>query len=282
MTFIKLQKEFHDKLHRIFPKKEIDSFIYLLIDHKLGLKRIDLALNPNLSFSSSDQEYFSMALEKLKLQTPVQYIIGNTDFFGLIFNVDQSVLIPRPETEELVDWIIRDSYSRTTNFNILDIGTGSGCIAISLAKNLPNAQVWALDVSKNALNVAKINALENEVNINFICDDILNKPNYSFNFDIIVSNPPYVRELEKSQIKNNVLYYEPHKALFVKDADPLLFYNNILDFGKENLNPHGKIYFEINQYLGDEMIQLLKDHKFKKLELKKDLLENDRMLKGEL
>lgn len=199
--------------------------------------------------------------------------------------MNENTLIPRPETEELVEWIVAESRnSATGSLKILDIGTGSGCIAISLAKNLPNAEVFALDVSEKALAVAKKNADTNKVKVNFIQADILkinDLVELSTHFDIIVSNPPYVRHLEKAEIKPNVLEYEPHLALFVEDTDALLFYRKIAKLAKENLAEKGKLFFEINQYLGKETLQLLEKFGFNSTELKKDIYGNDRMTRSD-
>ena len=188
-------------------------------------------------------------------------------------------MIPRPETEELVNWIIEDVKHHSEKIKILDIGTGSGCIAISLAKNLKNAEVWALDISNKAIKIAQENALLNKVKIQFINENILKLNELNAEFDIIVSNPPYVRELEKIEIKNNVLDNEPHLALFVKDQNPLLFYDKICDFSKNNLTPNGTLFFEINQYLGKETMYLLEEKGFNNSELRKDIFNNDRMIK---
>jgi release factor glutamine methyltransferase len=200
----------------------------------------------------------------------------------LEFEVNPNVLIPRPETEELVDWIIESQNSelRTQKLKILDIGTGSGCIAISLAKNLPNAEVFALDVSEQALATAQRNAESNQVQIQFIHQSILETEDFEHQFDIIVSNPPYVRDLEKQEIKKNVLDNEPHLALFVADNDALLFYRKIAQLAQKNLSPTGQLYFEINQYLGQEMVALLKEMNFQNTELRKDVYGNDRMTKS--
>ncbi len=188
----------------------------------------------------------------------------------------------RPETEELVEWIIKENSKPggSKKIKILDIGTGSGCIAISLAKNLPNAQVYALDVSKKALETAKRNALNNRVDVTFLLLNILEEDALKSDFDIIVSNPPYVRNLEKEEIKKNVLDYEPHLALFVEDNDALVFYRKIATLAQKNLLENGQLYFEINQYLGKEMNDLLEQMDFKDIELRKDIYDNDRMMKG--
>jgi release factor glutamine methyltransferase len=284
MTIRELKSKFISGLTQLYPATEIHSFFKLLIDYKLGLTTIDIALKPTIELSKDELEYFLNALIELKQEKPIQYIIGETEFYGLIFKVNEDTLIPRPETEELVHWILKEE--KINKLNILDIGTGTGCIAISLAKNLDNSKVNALDISKKALIIAKQNASLNMVDINFIEGDILDKnidsqfnldPN---NFDIIVSNPPYVREKEKQEIKNNVLDNEPHLALFVKDNDPLIFYDKIADFALKNLSKKGKLYLEINQYLSSETIELLKLKGFRKVEIKKDLFNNYRMIKA--
>ena len=291
-----LQKIYHKELDAIYGKDEVDSFFYLCMEHYLDMPRFQLALQPEFTIIKSETDTFFKVLEDLKQQKPIQYILGETEFFGLPFKVNEHVLIPRQETEELVALIIANSKNQEQNSkktNVLDIGTGSGCIAISLAKSLPNAEVYALDVSKDALKVAKKNAELNNVNIHFIEGDILeiaNKDFFPFGkdvsqrqkglFDIIVSNPPYVRELEKVEIQPNVLDNEPHLALFVEDDNPLLFYKAITNFVVNNLKPNGQLYFEINQYLGKETKVLLTDANFEAIELLKDLNGNDRMLKG--
>ncbi|MCF6297513.1 MAG: peptide chain release factor N(5)-glutamine methyltransferase [Flavobacteriaceae bacterium] len=286
MTFKELKIKFQKELHRIYLKEEIDSFFYLLIEHQLNINRIYLALNPTANITPTDTNYFSTAIQQLKQEIPIQYIIGKTEFYGLPFYVDRNVLIPRPETEELVEWIVQEVKSeklkvkRAKPLTILDIGTGSGCIAISLAKNIQNAEIWVLDISKKALEIAQKNAELNHVNIQFLNDDILKVKKLPTKFDIIVSNPPYIRELEKREIKNNVLQNEPHLALFVEDNNALLFYDKIANIAKGDLAPKGKIYFEINQYLGKETLALLKEKEFNNIELRKDIFGNERMIKA--
>ena len=277
-----IQKVFHEELEAIYDKNEIDSFFFMLTEHYYKVPRIKLAVNPNYSIDNED--YILEALKCLKQEQPIQYIIGETEFYGLLFKVNRHVLIPRPETEELVEWIVENSETAGKNeFKILDIGTGSGCIAISLAKNLPNAKVYALDVSKEALQVAKRNAELNDVDVELLNDDILNPDESIFKdlkFDIIVSNPPYVRDKEKALMKINVLNNEPHLALFVKDENPLQFYDAITVFSVENLKKEGMLFFEINEYLGDDMIDLLSKNSFSEIELKQDIFKKDRMIKG--
>ncbi|WP_299117227.1 peptide chain release factor N(5)-glutamine methyltransferase [uncultured Winogradskyella sp.] len=287
MLLRELQNIFHKVLDVIYSKEEVNSFFFLCLEHYLDFPRFQLALQPEYTITKSETDIFFKILEDLKQQKPIQYIFGKTAFYGLEFIVNAHVLIPRPETEELVDWIIKDYKERneTAKIKILDIGTGSGCIAVSLAKHLQNAKVYSLDVSKEALNVAKQNAELNEVDIQFIEANILNKNFHSTlytksKFDIIVSNPPYVRHLEKPEIKSNVLDNEPHLALFVEDKRPLVFYETISQFATNNLKRNGCLYFEINQYLGKETKQILIDANYENIELRKDLNGNYRMLKG--
>jgi release factor glutamine methyltransferase len=282
MTIKQYRDQFIQELTPIYGMEEADSFFYLILDAKHQLKRVDLALQPNLVFSITELETWNLILDQLKKEIPVQYLLGTIHFYGLEFEVNPNVLIPRPETEELVDWIIESQNSelRTQKLKILDIGTGSGCIAISLAKNLPNAEVFALDVSEQALATAQRNAESNQVQIQFIHQSILETEDFEHQFDIIVSNPPYVRDLEKQEIKKNVLDNEPHLALFVADNDALLFYRKIAQLAQKNLSPTGQLYFEINQYLGQEMVALLKEMNFQNTELRKDVYGNDRMTKS--
>jgi len=274
---------FLQELSPLYDAKEIESFFFIVLEHYHQMKRIDLALNPDVAIDAEQLAYWNAILAELKKQKPIQYIIGATEFFGLPFLVDENTLIPRPETEELVEWIIQSTKSevQNTKLKIVDIGTGSGCIAISLAKNLPDAQVAAIDVSEKALATAKKNAVINKVTIDFICEDVLQLSTFDFRlstFDIIVSNPPYVRNLEKVEIKSNVLDYEPHLALFVDDDDALLFYRKIAELAQKNLSENGKLYFEINQYLGNETVDLLQNMGFKEIVLKQDVYGNDRMI----
>jgi len=287
MKLKSILNNFHSVLDEAYGKDEVNSFFDLLIEHHLGLKRIELVLNPEYAITNEQELVFSAALEALRNNKPIQYIIGETEFYGLLFKVNEHTLIPRPETEELVALIIEDVTSSTVekSLKILDIGTGTGCIAISLAKNLPKANVSALDVSSEALKVAQQNVDLNEVKVECIHDDVLN-PRYvefvsaSHYLDVIVSNPPYVRNLEKVEIHPNVLDSEPHLALFVDDDNPLQFYRAICEFAQRNLNENGILYFEINEYLGKEMIQLLEEFGFKAIELKKDMFGKDRMIRG--
>ena len=282
---------FFDSLKNIQDEQEIESFFFILTEYLHNLKRVDVALNSNFELSDEEVEKWNAILVDLQQEKPIQYITGEAWFYGLKFEVNENTLIPRPETEELVEWIIESQKSKVQSqkLEILDIGTGSGCIPISLKANLPQANVSAIDVSEQALEVAKRNANSNKVEINFIQANILEvedlsqlqTPNFQLptSIDIIVSNPPYVRNLEKEEIKKNVLDYEPHLALFVEDTDALLFYRKIAQLALKNLSPNGLLFFEINQYLGKETVELLQNLGFKNIELKKDMYGNDRMIR---
>jgi release factor glutamine methyltransferase len=272
---------FTTQLQPLFDIMEIESFFFIALEYLHQLKRVDLALQPNFSINETQLEKWNVILQDLKKEKPIQYIIGETEFYGLRFFVNENTLIPRPETEELVDWIIKSQEkvrSENVKFCILDIGTGTGCIPISLKKNISHATVFAIDVSEGALATAKKNAIENKTEVNFIKANILEVTNLDTQFDVIVSNPPYVRNLEKQEIKKNVLEYEPHLALFVEDDDALLFYRKIAQLAKKNLSENGQLFFEINQYLGNETVRLLKDLGFQNIQLKKDFYGNDRMI----
>ncbi|MBB1192382.1 peptide chain release factor N(5)-glutamine methyltransferase [Flavobacterium sp. SOK18b] len=281
MKIKEYRTQFIQDLTALYGEDEAESFFYLILENQQQLKRIDLALQPDLVFSSEALQVWDQFLMQLKNEIPVQYALGVTSFYGLDFEVNTNVLIPRPETEELVDWILNNLQSTGNNqkVKILDIGTGSGCIAISLAKNLVNAQVFALDVSEEALKTAQKNAQKNQVSITFLHQNILETNDLLQQFDVIVSNPPYVRNLEKQEIKNNVLHYEPHLALFVEDSDALIFYRKIAELAQTSLSSNGFLYFEINQYLGKETVDLLENLNFKNIELRKDIYGNDRMIR---
>ena len=282
MKIKEYRTQFIQELSPIYDSGEAESFFYLILEEKNQLKRIDFALNPDLTFSNEEIQLWNSILDSLKKEIPIQYLLRKISFYGLDFEVNPAVLIPRPETEELVDWILTNQrINESTNpLKILDIGTGSGCIAISLAKNIQNAQVFAIDVSEKALAAAQKNANTNDVNVTFIEKNILETNDLEQQFDIIVSNPPYVRELEKQEIKKNVLDNEPHLALFVEDNDALVFYKKIAELAQKNLLPNGQLFFEINQYLGKEMVELLEKMNFNNIELRKDIYGNDRMIKG--
>ena len=284
MKIKQYRTQFIKELSSLYDAYEAESFFYLILENKHKLRQIDLALNHELTFSDVDLVVWSAFLKQLKNEVPIQYLLGKTNFYGLDFEVNENVLIPRPETEELVEWIINENSKsdKSKKIKVLDIGTGSGCIAISLAKNLPNAEVYGVDVSKKAIETAKRNAINNNVDITFMFLDILDTEELKCNFDIIVSNPPYVRNLEKQEIKKNVLDYEPHLALFVDDNNALIFYRKIASLAQKNLLENGQLFFEINQYLGKEMTDLLETMNFENIELRKDIYDNDRMIKGNI
>ena len=290
MTIKQYREHFNESLKLLYPTSEIDSFFFLILEEYMDLKRIDVVLKSDFYLDKKSLNLMQIATKQLEQEIPIQYIIGKTEFFGLPFNVNKEVLIPRPETEELVEQVLNevsliktcktstDLASKEKQFKILDIGTGSGCIAISLKKQLPSSEISAMDVSDKALHIANKNALLNQVDINFIHQDILKTTNLDKLYDVIVSNPPYVRELEKKEIKNNVLNNEPHLALFVDNKNPLLFYNKIAELAKKFLTKNGQLHFEINQYLGKETIKLLAEKGFKNIQLKKDIFGNDRIV----
>ncbi|MGJ8760537.1 MAG: peptide chain release factor N(5)-glutamine methyltransferase [Polaribacter sp.] len=285
MTLQNFRIFFNSELSTIYPKTEIDSFFFLLIEVKLNLQRIDTVLKPDFLIDESILSELKNIVKRLQKEEPIQYILGETEFYSLPFLVDENTLIPRPETEELVEWVINEiqeirSKNQDNKLNILDVGTGTGCIPISLAKNLNNVSISAIDVSSEALKKAKQNAILNKVDITFLEIDILKAKELPKKYDFIISNPPYVRELEKIEINNNVLQNEPHLALFVDDENPLIFYKKIADLAKQDLTKNGLLFFEINQYLGKETVDMLHQKGFKNIELKKDFSGNDRMIKA--
>lgn len=285
MNILELKKQFQESLSEKYPLEEIQSFFNILSDNYLNLSRIQIAANPEKVVSKNDLEKFQNALLRLKSYEPIQYIIGETEFYGLPFKVNNHTLIPRPETEELVAWILDEvssSSDTAKNKTVLDIGTGSGCIAVSLAKHLKNAAVSAVDISEEALKIARHNAEINNVNVTFLQTDVLKVNSLEQDYDIIVSNPPYVREMEKEQMQENVLKFEPDTALYVKNEDPLLFYRVISSLAKNHLKPGGKLFFEINEYLSEELTALLANKNLKDIEVKQDIFGKDRMIKCNL
>ena len=279
MTLTQVKQYILNTLLDYYPKDEILSFLYLLSEHYFNLKRIDFSIQSNHKITAAQLANFKEAVGRLKQQEPIQYIIGETIFYDKSFIVNKSVLIPRPETEELVDWILNDSKEKKAPLKVLDIGTGSGCIPICLKTHLKESEVFAIDVSEEALVVAKQNAERHNTNIHWLHQDILTADTLKTTLDIIVSNPPYVRMLEKGEMAPNVLDNEPHLALFVTDEDALLFYRKITALAKKFLNHSGVLYFEINQYLGAETKEMVENFGFEVV-LRKDLNGNDRMLKA--
>ncbi len=269
-----------ESLISLYARDEALQILNILINHYFGLSRTDQALDPEYRLSESEMLSLHFAVKKLKDNIPLQYVIGEADFLDMKLKVDGNVLIPRPETEELVNLIIDNEKDK--KIRLLDIGSGSGCIAIALSKKLVDSDVYAMDISDGALEVAEINAIKNNASVQFVKDDILNsKHKFENKFDIIVSNPPYVRNSEKQKMKPNVLDNEPHIALFVNDDDPLKYYRAILEFSKVNLKKGGRLYFEINEAFGKELIELVSDYFFKDVLLHQDINVRDRILTAE-
>ena len=275
MTLADFKNKMKSTLSSIYEIDELNSIFFLISEEYLQIPRSKILLANEIELDSNKESLFLDALNRLKTHEPIQYVLGKTTFMNLEFNVNSNVLIPRPETEELVRLMLKEDLDGK---EILDIGTGSGCIAISLAKNLPNAKVTALEISEEAIDVAKENAKLNNVEIEFINADIFNYKSEK-KYDVIVSNPPYLRESEKLLIKKNVLDYEPLKALFVNDDNPLIFYKAILDFSLNSLNDSGKLYFEINENLKVKLDDLLKNYLIKDIEFISDSYKKNRFLK---
>ncbi|HAF29287.1 MAG TPA: peptide chain release factor N(5)-glutamine methyltransferase [Bacteroidales bacterium] len=267
------------ELKEFYPMNEIDSFVYLIFDQLFNYSRTKLLISNDIEISEESYQMIVQIIHELKSYKPIQYILGNTEFYNLSYHVTSEVLIPRPETEELVDWIIQEN--QTKSLKILDIGTGSGCIAISLAKNIHGSLVFASDISNDALILTRKNSKLNNSDIQILHLDILKQDvQLKERFDIIVSNPPYITEKEKSLMHKNVLDFEPELALFVSNENPLIFYKAIINFSLNHLNPGGKLYVEINEAYGKETSVLLEENFFHNIELKKDINGKDRMLRG--
>ncbi len=265
------------ELAAYYPETEINGFVRMLADSVLNMSYTDMVLKKDRVVSDNEKNSINEIVDRLKSHEPIQYILGETEFYGLKLEVNPSVLIPRPETEELVHLIVKNKPSKDSK--ILDIGTGSGCIALALKSVLPKAMVTGVDISEDALNTAKMNAQKNELDVDFKLVDILKWRDYSWpELDVVVSNPPYVRELEKEQMEKNVLAFEPEGALFVSDNNPLIFYRAIAEFAQKYLVNNGRLYFEINEYLGAEMTEMLKSMGFSNINLLKDINGRDRML----
>lgn len=288
-----LRSTYLTELISIYAEDEIHAIFLLVIEHYLNVNRSFYPLKKEEEVAEENVKLIYSVLEELRIGKPIQYVLGETLFYGLRFNVNEAVLIPRPETEELVAWVIEKvnsfqlSVDSSQPISLLDIGTGSGCIAISLKKSLPQLAVSALDISSEALAVAKQNSLLNAVEITFFQDDILTShlsnlishisvPNTQYS--ILISNPPYITQNEKEQMHQNVLANEPHLALFVSNERPLIFYEAIADFALKNLAKNGFLFFEINEYLGEETVDMLSNKGFNTIELKKDMQGKNRMI----
>ena len=268
-----LRKKFNQSLFEIYSSEELKIFYYNIMQQLTNKSKVELMTN-NYELNHDKEKLFYEYINRLSNNEPIQYVLGNTIFNNLEFDLDSSVLIPRPETEELVDLIINYECKKE---KILDIGSGSGCIAVTLAKYIEKSNVTALEICSSAVKIINKNAKKHNVKINIICEDFLTFQTNS-TFDLIVSNPPYITYSQKDKISKNVLNYEPHKALFVDVGDPLIFYKSILDFSKSNLNVDGNIFFEINHIFCDEMIQLVSKYQNFSYKLIKDFHEKNRFM----
>ncbi len=274
--------EYKKELQPLYDNNEIEAITLLVISEIVNLSKAKIKAFPEIEIKEELVKKIDNVLAELKTGKPVQYILGKTEFYGLPFYVNPSVLIPRPETEELVEWVLQSIADKKLSAgNIFDIGTGSGCIAISLKKNLQLFNVSAIDISSDALATARSNAKLNDVEIQFIQQDILSYSGFEIpKSEIIISNPPYVTLYDKTQMPSNVTDFEPHTALFVPENDPLIFYKAIADFALANLLSGGLLFFEINENYGEETVNMLKDKSFKNIELRKDMSGRDRMMKA--
>lgn len=278
MTLNSYKKWFNEQLQHLYDADEIKSMLTIVAYEVLGLSRVDLVLKDNESLSEAQIVQLNNVLSQLQQEIPIQYIFEKAYFYGYEFKVSPATLIPRRETEELVEWVLSEMNRQPEKkWRVLDIGTGTGCIPISIKKEFPLAEIFAMDISTGALKIAKENTEKLNASVIFIEQNILSTEQLD-SYDIIISNPPYVRNLEKAEIKKNVLDYEPHLALFVEDNDPLIFYRKITQLAQKSLTENGLLFFEINQYLGEEMQQMVSEY-FKIIELRKDLQGNDRMMK---
>ena len=281
MTTRQIINEVRLQLAGKYPEREIESFVRILFKRYVAL--VSLPMIYDVELSPDVERQMLSAVNELKNYCPIQYILGETEFYGLPLEVTPDVLIPRPETEELVDWIVR-KYDKSMPLSIVDIGAGSGCIAVSLKSNFHNATVWAIDVSKAALTVGKRNAAKNNVEVNFLLKDALNDDMMGFerdSLDVLVSNPPYVTSSDAQQMQPNVLDYEPYIALFTPENDPLVFFKRISAFGKKSLKEGGRIFFEINEAFHEEVADILKQHDYSDISLRRDINGKWRMISGQ-
>ena len=268
----------YHELIKIYPEHETNSLIEIVLNHVVKITKTELRINSTRELNAQEKKNIHAISRQLCNHVPIQQVLGKTVFYNTELIINKQVMIPRQETEELVDWIIREE--STDRHDILDIGTGSGCIAIALAKNLPASRIAALDYKQEILNLVSKNATLNKVTLQLILLDITKQPILPASYDLIVSNPPYVMESEKRYMLPNVLDHEPHKALFVKDEDPLVYYRNILCLAQKHLHKNGRIYLEINEHLAGETASLLEQHGYGRIELKKDVNNKERMIKA--
>ena len=288
MTIEEARKKIIEGIREFYEEDEAKNIAELLLEHITNLSRTKQIAKKNEALSVPQTEFLDQLIERLQRHEPVQYITNEAWFAGMKFYVDKNVLIPRPETEELVDWVIKEfsvqnlpAGKRGKEFRILDVGTGSGCMAVTLKNKLPTAEVWACDISMEALNIARINADSLNTTVDFVPLDFLDKEQRKQlpHIDIIVSNPPYVPQKDKNEMRKNVTDHEPAIALFVPDEDPLIFYSAIADFGREKLNNKGSIYVEIHENLGEPVKNLFQVKGYNSIGIKKDLQGKERMIK---
>jgi release factor glutamine methyltransferase len=269
------------QLEILYEQREASHIANMVMEHITGLLRMDRLVLKEKKLSLEQRKLLDYSTNRLLNSEPVQYVLGEAWFANKPFQVDASVLIPRPETEELVDWLVKD-HSIKQYKEILDIGTGSGCIPITLKSAIPSASIMSVDISSAALTIAQNNAIEYDVQINLKQIDFLDESNWYVlpQFDCIVSNPPYIKDSERNTLSKHVVKYEPSIALFVSDEEPLIFYRKIALFGKQHLQKNGSIYLEINQNLGNEVVDVFQKYGYS-TELRKDMMGNDRMVKAE-
>jgi len=279
-TVKQVTQRFRVELKEKYSAGEIRQIIQILFEHVLGFSPVEIVTRSDEYPGINSCRELMTGLEELKNFRPIQYITGKSEFYGLQFSVNPSVLIPRPETEELVKWILETNMPGGSS--MLDIGTGSGCIAITLAKNLPGSRITGTDILPAALALARENAEYNNVRVFFTEEDILQPSQILKNerFDLIVSNPPYIPISEKGLMNHNVIKYEPHAALFVSDEDPFLFYSKILVFSQTSLKENGYVFFEINERFSEEIADLMKNHNFADVDVRKDINNKLRMIRG--
>lgn len=286
-----------DELSSIYPETEAANISEMVMEHVTGFSRLDRLLKKEETLVVQQLHHLTEIHHRLMRHEPVQYALGEAWFYGMKLFVDKSVLIPRPETEELVDWVVKDvkaagkdvfdgksfEADETSLLKVLDVGSGSGCIALALKKSMPRAEVWACDLSDDALNIARRNGSELDIRVDFVGLNFLDKEQVTQlpSVDIVVSNPPYIPEKDKAQMRANVLDFEPHLALFVLDQDPLIFYKALADFGKLKLHPRGFIYAEIHEDMGPQVVSLFEQEGYA-IELRKDMQGKERMIKAQL
>ena len=282
MTIDEARKEIIKSIQHIYEQGEANNIAELLMENITKFSASERIIKRDEILPTSQQQSLRSSISRLQKHEPIQYVINEAWFANMRFYVDKNVLIPRPETEELVEWVVKDVKRQTSNVKLLDVGTGSGCIAIALKNKLPEAEVWACDISDEVLNVARINADALNATIDFVPLNFLDPDQRKQlrTVDFIVSNPPYVPQNDKTGMGKNVVDHEPSTALFVPDNDPLVFYKAIAEFGQEKLNKEGSIYVEIHESLGQSVTDLFLSKGYQTVDLKKDLQGKDRMIKA--